>query len=98
LSTVAVLLGVVHFGLIVVGLSDSGYISSVAIASPLYVPFSAALAGLVLAETLGWARALGIVLALGDVWLRGDEHTWELAVGGLMTLGSVATVHRQRGS
>ena len=70
---VATVLGVVHFGLIFVGISVSGDISSVAIASQLYVPLSAALAALVLKEKLGWARALGIGVALSGVLLIGFD-------------------------
>lgn len=66
-------LGVLHFGFVFAGLHAAGDISSVAIASQLYVPFSAIMAAIFLREQVGWARTLGICLALGGVLLVGFD-------------------------
>ena len=64
---IAVVQGVLHFSLIFAGLEASGDIASVAIASQLYVPFSALLAVVLLGETLSRRRVLGIAAAFGGV-------------------------------
>lgn len=70
---VAFLLGVLHFGLMFGGLALSGDISSVAISSQLYVPFSALLAMIFLKETVGWRRLLGIGMAFAGVVVIGFD-------------------------
>ncbi len=73
LLRVAFLLGVFHFGMIFMGLHAGGNIASVAIASQLYVPFSAILATIFLHERLSFVRVLAIVIALGGVMLIGFD-------------------------
>ncbi|MFO1371245.1 MAG: EamA family transporter [Candidatus Competibacteraceae bacterium] len=69
----ALVLGVLHFSLIFAGLKASGDISSVAIASQLYIPFSALLAVVWLGETLDRRRLVGITLACGGVLVIGFD-------------------------
>lgn len=65
--------GVLHFSLIFAGLEASGDIASVAIASQLYVPFSAVLALFLLGERLDTRRLGGIALAFGGVLVIGFD-------------------------
>jgi O-acetylserine/cysteine efflux transporter len=65
--------GVLHFSLVFAGLEASGDIASVAIASQLYVPFSALLAVVWLGETLDRRRLAGIALAFGGVLVIGFD-------------------------
>jgi O-acetylserine/cysteine efflux transporter len=67
------ILGILHFGLIFAGLAAAGDVSSVAIAAQLYVPFSALLAVLLLRETLGWRRIVGIGCAFCGVLVIGFD-------------------------
>ena len=71
--SVALVLGVVHFSLIFFGLSRSGDVSSVAIATQLHVPFSAALAVWLLGEHLDGRRVVGIATALAGVLVIGFD-------------------------
>ena len=68
---IALVEGVIHFSLIFAGLEASGDIASVAIASQLYVPFSALLAVMFLDERLGRRRLLGMASAFGGVLVIG---------------------------
>ena len=68
---IALVQGVIHFSLIFAGLEASGDIASVAIASQLYVPFSALLAVMFLDERLGRRRLLGMASAFGGVLVIG---------------------------
>ena len=70
---VGLTLGVGHFSLIFLGLKASGDIASVAIASQLYVPFSALLAAIWLGETLDGPRWAGLALAFGGVLVIGFD-------------------------
>ena len=58
--SIALVMGIVHFALVFLGLGASGDVSSVAIASQLYVPVSALLALVWLGETLDRRRLAGI--------------------------------------
>ncbi len=69
----AFLLGVVHFGLIFLGMALSDGVGSVAIASQLNVPFSTILAVLILKETIGWPRIVGISISFLGVLLLGFD-------------------------
>ena len=71
--SIALIMGVVHFALIFLGLGASGDISSVAIATQLYVPFSALLAVVWLGEALDRRRLTGIVSAFGGVLVIGFD-------------------------
>lgn len=73
--TISFLLGVLHFGMIFVGLKASGDIASVAIAAQLYVPFSALLAVIWLGERLDRHRSAGIAAAFAGVIVIGFDPT-----------------------
>ncbi|MDQ2694409.1 MAG: DMT family transporter [Pseudomonadota bacterium] len=99
---ICLVLGVGHFSLIFLGLARSGDVSSVAIAAQLYVPFSALLAMLVLGETLGWRRILGIAVAFGGVLVIGFDpivfnhlDALLLIIGAALVM-AVATVQMRR--
>jgi O-acetylserine/cysteine efflux transporter len=70
---ISLVLGVIHFGLVFAGLAASGDVASVAIATQLYVPFSALLAVLFLKERPGWQRLLGIGTAFAGVLVIGFD-------------------------
>ncbi len=98
LLRVASLLGVVHFGMIFVGLHAGGNIASIAITTQLYVPFSAILATLVLKERISVLKILAICLALAGVMVIGfdpevfnhlDAMLW---VAGAAFVMAVATI------
>ncbi len=73
LLRVAFLLGVVHFGMVFLGIHASGNIASVAITTQLYVPFSAILATLFLREKITFLRIVAIVIALAGVMVIGFD-------------------------
>ena len=73
LITTAVTLGVVHFGLIFLGMSFSDGVGSVSIASQLNVPFSTILAVIILKETIGWPRIFGITISFVGVLFLGFD-------------------------
>ncbi len=73
LLRVAFLLGVLHFGMIFIGLNAGGNIASIAITTQLYVPFSAILASLFLREKICVASILSIALAFGGVMVIGFD-------------------------
>ncbi|MDS4022716.1 MAG: DMT family transporter [Candidatus Competibacter sp.] len=99
---IALVLGVLHFSLVFAGLEASGDIASVAIASQLYVPFSALLALLTLGEVLDWRRWLGIASAFGGVLVIGFDpvvlqhlHALLLITAGALAM-AVATIQMRR--
>ena len=73
LLRVAFLLGVVHFGMIFIGLHAGGNIASVAITTQLYVPFSAILAALFLKERISRLQLSAIILSLSGVIVIGFD-------------------------
>ena len=73
LLRVAFLLGVVHFGMIFIGLHAGGNIASIAITTQLYVPFSAILAAIVLRERISPVRIVAIIVALSGVIVIGFD-------------------------
>ncbi len=73
LLRVAFLLGVVHFGMVFIGLHAGGNIASIAITTQLYVPFSAVLAAVVLRERISAMKITAIVLALSGVMVIGFD-------------------------
>ena len=73
LLRVAFLMGVVHFGMIFIGLNAGGNIASIAITTQLYVPFSAILASLFLKERISFIRILAIAIALLGVMVIGFD-------------------------
>ena len=73
LLRVAFLLGVVHFGMMFIGLAAGANIASIAITTQLYVPFSALLALLFLKEKLTVRKTVAIVMALTGVMIIGFD-------------------------
>lgn len=73
LLRVAFLLGVVHFGMVFIGLNAGGNIASIAIATQLYVPFSAILATLFLKERISLLRIAAITISLFGVMVIGFD-------------------------
>ncbi len=73
LLQVSFLLGVVHFGMMFIGLNAGGNIASVAITTQLYVPFSAILATIFLREHISLLRIVAVTVALAGVMLIGFD-------------------------
>lgn len=73
LIALGVVMGICHFGLVFHGLALSGDVASVAIATQLYVPFSALLAVLWLRETMDRRRTLGVALAFLGIVVIGFD-------------------------
>jgi O-acetylserine/cysteine efflux transporter len=73
LLRVAFLLGVVHFGMVFIGLDAGGNIASIAITTQLYVPFSVMLAALFLKESVTFVRVMAIVIAMLGVMVIGFD-------------------------
>jgi O-acetylserine/cysteine efflux transporter len=99
---ISFLLGVLHFGMIFVGLKASGDIASVAIAAQLYVPFSALLAVIWLGERLDRGRTVGIAVAFAGVVVIGFDptvlaHLDALAwIAGAALMMAIATILMRR--
>jgi O-acetylserine/cysteine efflux transporter len=75
LLAIAMTMGVLHFGIMFVGLGMAGDVSSVAIAIQLGIPFAAILGVIFLGEKLGPVRLVGIMLAFGGVLVVGFDPT-----------------------
>lgn len=73
LLRVAFLLGVLHFGMIFIGLNAGGNIASIAITTQLYVPFSAIFASVFLREKISPVSLFSIALAFGGVMVIGFD-------------------------
>lgn len=102
LLRVAFLMGVVHFGMMFIGLHAGGNIASVAITTQLYVPFAAILAALFLKERISLLKIVAICIALAGVMLIGfdpvvfkhlDAVIW---VAGAAFALAVATIFMRR--
>jgi O-acetylserine/cysteine efflux transporter len=98
LLMVAFLLGVLHFGMIFIGLNAGGDIASIAITTQLYVPFSAIFASVFLREKISLMSVFSIALAFGGVMVIGfdpivfnhlDAILW---VAGAALVMAVATI------
>ncbi|KJS03279.1 MAG: multidrug DMT transporter permease [Desulfobulbaceae bacterium BRH_c16a] len=98
LLRVAFLLGVLHFGMIFIGLNAGGNIASIAITTQLYVPFSAIFASVFLREKISLVSLFSIALAFGGVMVIGfdpivfnhlDAISW---VAGAAFVMAVATI------
>ncbi len=83
--------GTLHFGLIFMGLAASHDISSVAVASQLYVPLATLLAWFWLGETVDLQRGLGIGIAFcGVAFLGFDPAVFNAPIGLLfVSLGAL---------
>jgi len=75
LLRVAFLLGVGHFSMMFLGLNAGGNIASVAIATQLYVPFSAILAAIFLREKITALRIVAILIAFCGIIVIGFDPT-----------------------
>lgn len=73
LLRVAFLLGVIHFGMMFIGLQAGANIASIAITTQLYVPFSALLATVFLKEKLTVRKTAAILMALAGVMIIGFD-------------------------
>jgi O-acetylserine/cysteine efflux transporter len=73
LLMVAFLLGVLHFGMVFIGLNAGGDIASIAITTQLYVPFSAIFASVYLREKISLVSIFSIALAFGGVMVIGFD-------------------------
>ncbi len=73
LLRVAFLLGVLHFGMIFIGLNAGGDIASIAITTQLYVPFSAIFASVFLREKISIVSLFAIAVAFGGVMVIGFD-------------------------
>ncbi len=73
LLRVALLLGVLHFGMIFTGLHAGGNIASIAITTQLYVPFSAIFASIFLKEKISLLSIVSIAVAFGGVMVIGFD-------------------------
>lgn len=73
LLRIAFLLGVLHFGMVFIGLNAGGDIASIAITTQLYVPFSAILASVFLREKISLVSIFAIALAFGGVMVIGFD-------------------------
>lgn len=79
---VAFTLGVLHFGMVFIGMSLAGDVSAVAIAAQLNVPFATLLAVFVLGEKIGWKRVAGIALSfLGVLVMSFDPRVFGYLLG-----------------
>lgn len=98
LLRVAFLLGVVHFGMMFTGLKAGGNIASIAIATQLYVPFSAILAVVFLRESISPVRILAIFIAFTGVMIIGfdpvvfnhlDAMIWVVGAAFVMAVATI---------
>lgn len=88
LALVAVMIGSVHFALLFLGLQNAEA-SSVAVVGQLGVPISTLLSMIFLGETIGWRRALGILLAFaGVIIIALDPSSFTVSFGLLFIVGS----------
>ena len=86
LLSIAMTMGVLHFGIMFVGLSMAGDVSSVAIAIQLGIPFATILSVIFLGERLSVMRFVGILLAFGGVMIVGFDPIVFDYIGALMTV------------
>lgn len=70
---IAITVGVFHFTFLYLGIFAAGGVTAVAITSQLIAPFSVILAVILLKETIGWRRILGIIMAFGGVMVLGFD-------------------------
>lgn len=98
LLRVAFLLGVMHFSMMFIGLNAGNDITSVAIATQLYVPFSAVLATLFLREKISTIKIIAILTALTGVMIMSfdplvfnhiDAMLWVTGAAFAMAAGTI---------
>lgn len=93
LAAASILLGVLHFGLLFWGMKLSDGVGSVSIASQLNVPFSTILAIIILKETVGWWRIMGISISFLGVILLGFDPVIFAYWDGIITVILAAFVY-----
>ncbi|TDP43496.1 DMT family transporter [Zavarzinia compransoris] len=81
---VAITAGLLHFGLLFIGIARVGDVSSAAVAIQLNIPFVTILSVIVLKETIRWIRIAGIVLAFAGVVVIGYDPQVFSYIDGLM--------------
>jgi O-acetylserine/cysteine efflux transporter len=91
LLAIAMTMGVLHFGIMFVGLSMAGDVSTVAIAIQLGIPFATILSVIFLGERLSVMRVIGVVLAFAGVMFIGFDPIVFEYIGALLTV-SVASL------
>ncbi|WP_396595617.1 DMT family transporter [Brevundimonas sp. R86498] len=75
LVLIVVLGGPLHYGFLYLGFATAQDVSPVAVASQLWIPFTALFAFLLLGERLSVAAVVGMVVSLaGIVWMSADPH------------------------
>ncbi len=82
--------GILHFGLLFIGLERVDDVSSAAVAIQLNIPFVTILSVLILKETIRWRRIAGIVLAFAGVFVIGFDPRVFGYVEGLLLCVSAA--------
>ena len=87
---VTVFAGILHFGLLFIGLGLVHDVSSAAVAIQLNIPFVTILSVVILKETIRWRRILGIVLAFAGVFVIGFDPRVFSYVDGLLLCVSAA--------
>ncbi len=88
LALVSLMIGSVHFALLFIGLQNAEA-SSIAVVGQLGVPISTLLSMMFLGETIGWRRALGILLAFAGVMIIAlDPSSFTVSFGLLFIVGS----------
>lgn len=94
--------GPCHYGLLYLGFSLAQDVSPAAVASQLWIPFTALFAFLLLGERLSMHALAGMVIALlGVLWMSADPHAFHdwlaiLLVGGASAFWAVTTVIARR--
>lgn len=84
---IAGLMGIMHFGLLYIGMSMAGGVSAIAIVAQLNVPFATLCAIFMLKEKIGLTRAFAIVLSFIGVIIMGFDpvvfdYVWALVLIG----------------
>ena len=88
LFLISMCMGAAHFALLFLGLAYAEA-SAVAVVGQLGVPFSTLMSMAFLGETVGWRRALGIMLAFaGTLLIVVDPQTFSLSAGLLFVVAS----------
>lgn len=81
--------GILHFGLLFIGLGMVHHVSSAAVAIQLNIPFVTILSVVILKETVRWRRIMGIVLAFAGVFVIGfDPRVFSYVDGLLLCVGA----------
>jgi O-acetylserine/cysteine efflux transporter len=86
LLAIAMTMGVLHFGIMFVGLSMADDVSSVAIAIQLGIPFATILSVIFLGERLSVIRVIGVFLAFAGVLFIGFDPIVFEYIGALLTV------------